>query len=235
VTRRPNNTFDDKTNTWLREHADDLKGIEGARHLKPNAESLDEDKKPPVDPPCTVCGRPIFDEFVDPKNSSYCTRPACKRKRAKLEKEQARLAHEKANPDGAAKSAAKAAAKATQRRAAREEKDIEADYDLEDGLGNVRDAVDDARGLEHKVFVEDPMEKDQAERDYKKEFGEDLRTSSTGREVFDDDDDDEFEEGADEEFDKSLEEKPEEVPEGTTTSVTKARPKVAGQKLALRM
>jgi hypothetical protein len=33
---RINNTFDDATNEWLREHAEDLKGIEDARHLKPN-------------------------------------------------------------------------------------------------------------------------------------------------------------------------------------------------------
>ena len=220
--RRPNNTFDDETNDWLREHADDLKGIEDARHLKANPieDPLDEDKPAvPADPACAECGGPIFEEFVDLKRPDVCARPKCQKKRRKLEKEQAKAAAELADPAAAAKPASKSKpAKARRERALRD------DYDLEPGLEDARDAVDDMNDLVHKVFVEDPLEAEREEREYQKEFGRDSRrTGSTEKEIDDKEveEAEEVEEGVGDEVDDEdgLD------PEGTMTSRTKVKPK----------
>jgi hypothetical protein len=217
MSRRLNNSFDEDTNTWLREHADDLKSIEDARHLKANPvdDPLDEDTTTTVaaDPPCAACGRPIFEEFVDVGRPGFCARKGCKKKCLKVEKEQAKFEREQADPGAAAKPKP---AKARRKRAVRD------DYDLEDSEPEFRDAVDDMRGLEYKVFVEDPLEAERLEKEYRKEFGDGLKTSSTEKEI---DEPDFVDEGEDKEFDDALEEKPEEDPEGTKTSRTKVKPK----------
>jgi hypothetical protein len=202
-----NSSFDDATNAWLREHADDLKGIEGARHLKPNPieEPLDEDKPAPAVssyPACRACLRPIFEEFADGGRLGFCARKDCKTKRLKLEKEYT-------------KAVAKAAAKTKREQAVRDTHDLKG--------SEFRDAVDDTRGLAHKVFVEDPLERAQEEEEYQREFGEDLNTSSTDTEIDDEEVDEVDEEDEDEEFDDDA--ALGEDPEGTTTSITKAKPK----------
>jgi hypothetical protein len=212
-----NNTFDDDTNDWLREHADHLKGIEGARHLKANPieDPLGEDKPAaPADPQCTACGGPIFEEFVDLKHPEVCTRPKCQKRRRKRAKELAKFERERAegaNP-GAAKPAPTSKSKpaqATRRRAVRD------DYDLEGS--EFRDAVDDMNDLAHKFFVEDPLEREKEEEDRRKDFGEDLNSSGAETEIGDEVDE------VDDDFDETPEEEGED-PEGTDTRRTRVEP-----------
>jgi hypothetical protein len=80
----------DEANTWLRKHAEDIKGLDDAKHLRPSPAAP---PSPPgdttaADPTCDFCNSPIFEEYRDAKQPEYCTRPKCQKKRHKFDLQQ---------------------------------------------------------------------------------------------------------------------------------------------------
>jgi hypothetical protein len=196
-----------KANIWLRKHAEDIKGLDDAKHLRPSPAAP---PSPPGnttagDPTCDFCNSPIFEEYRDAKHPDFCTRPKCQKKRRKFELQQ------EARASG--------------------ELDLIASVDDPEDKDEDRwedsDAVTDAEELPRKVFaVEASTENDLRTSS----AAEDDEDKDEEEEEFEDDDeplDQEDEEPSGEEDEDDSEEEDddesEESPEGTSTTKIKVK------------
>jgi hypothetical protein len=162
----------DEANDWLRKHAEDLKGLEDAKHLRPSPAAP---QSPPgnttaADPTCDFCQSPIFEEYRDAKQPEYCTRPKCQKKRHKFELQQEAVASGEFDLIGC----------------------VDDEEDEGEDPFESSDAVSDAEELPEKFFAEESVQPEvdlKSSSDAEDEEGEE---GEEGEEEFDEDDGDAF-------------------------------------------
>ncbi len=194
-----------KANDWLRKNANDLKGLEDAKHLRPGPAA----PSPPgetTDPTCNFCLSPIFEEYRDEKQPEFCTRPKCRKIRRKFELQQERITSGELDLITC----------------------VDDEEDKDEDPWEDSDAVTDAEELSRKVFAveEASTENDLRASSVAEDDAEDEDIED--EEEFEDDDARREDEESTDDFDEDdseeeSEDEPEDEPEGTSTHKIKVK------------